>query len=83
MKQLLNLVFWCLTLCTLVVPHAAINCGNHGARVDYSGFSFCVCNCPWKPSNKDKPPHVTVSPNCPAYLGTDCSKRGSDTECTS
>jgi hypothetical protein len=69
MKQLLNLIFWCLTLCTLAISQATSpNCGSNGQLVSYLSYSFCSCNQGWMPRD----PYLIGFNGCSGALGSDC-----------
>jgi hypothetical protein len=75
MKQLLNFIFWCLTLCTLAISQPSVNCGDNGTPVTTScngGASMCICKDGWRSS--DSYETITISGStCQLYVGSDCS----------
>jgi hypothetical protein len=86
MKQLLNLIFWRLTLCTLCILGVSKDlcdghgypkdlCDGHGKSVSYIGNQMCFCDDGWMPSGRFT--YVNLPDvECGAYIGSDCSRPG-------
>jgi hypothetical protein len=87
MKQLFNLVFWCLTLCTLAISQTtSLNCGSNGHPLTWplgsGGNVFaCACECPYRPS-KNPTTALPLNPSCISYIGSDCSVRDDNMQCS-
>jgi hypothetical protein len=71
MKQLVNLIFWCLTLSTLAVSDS---CNGHGGSFNCnSNTSYCVCEPGWVPSTGIA--SLDLPSGCTVHIGPDCSRK--------